>query len=713
MPLRYLRPLTLILILLIGFSCQSEQAEPEPPEPPAPIPRIIGPVTHYPADIACQIQEVSASPRSLTTGQAPRSKEFSTEMQLQPNDKITLSPLLSDQERTADLQSIVILYNQTTGDGFVSEATWQWQDHNWEGGYGAHYYLKELNLPERMRPESEEDRWYILSLAGGGYYSELAHRLTLGGLDSDSPLVLPALQAGDKVRVQTPFATSWRRIKWDNTKKRFTLPREDRKPLLFRPQGVLLVLDLSNWMTLGVDLQPLLTLESDGYASRGYYDLNFMGKRWQKLRTEIRNGADLLSSLWQTENKPAAHSAAYASRLGLQHPLYSLPLQLGTELGKAIHLDKCTISRRLGRQPTRLGSYYLLWLQKLDPYQGKPTDQDEMNVLYASAEVNEAGRTQYVPNGLDHSYLYKDYFDVSTWKPRLGSRYIIGSIPGGLAAGHSYLMPLRLVRPMLPIEYVGRHSYPAARKALDIDLKLWTEVPFIEELANLLHIPAFYLDPVTDPEDERALSYTARGIGYVKPKVPFDYHTHVGPHLQNDQGTTITGLENAFAQSPDDPHVVYGIMYKGGPNADPAGTEWTGETNNYMVAVRITFDVPGEYDQYGWPYNKTGNHNVRIEHYYLGPNLYLGRDLRTMIAYVMNPTFWDHCIDPEAIQKRILPFVNTPEGLDFWIQPTKLGSRAARANVNNQGRVRVEDYGTLADRFIDTWHLPWVANQAW
>lgn len=705
--LRLLLTLSLISLLLALSACRSHRDEPMTTQMAW---EIIAPqhLTHLSANIPASLDTATQRPRAITN--------LSSELTLDADERVYVVPHLSDKERQAtSFRSVVTLVNKTQGRQQTMLATWQLEDHNWEGGLGKHYYLLDLAVDERMKPTNETDEWYMLAVTGGGNYEDTRYELSLGYPESYTAedgkvLQLPEVTPGQRIDFSVPFATTWRRLKWNKRLDHFEL-YDNTQAVKFAPQGCFFVFALENYMTLGVDVQREMVLESNGYASKGQYNFTRVSEAGYD-RSKIQDGADLVADLWESEDEaiPEYLSSPIYSSVDNRH--YRIPFRLGS--GSAFHLNKAPSSSN----PTKISQRYLLWLQKVDPYRGRSASSaeglDEMNVIYASADVNEPGRTEYVPRRPNYhtgsrEFNYRRRINKGAWKPYLGKNYIIATIPQGVERGKSHLVKLRMIRPMIPIEYSGPQAFRSTRGGIALGSsgnKSW-HIAFDTELLPFLTMPLDYLQEGRNDPSNTTASYQVPLLGWVQPR--FTPGDRMVKQVQVASRTAIEGLTSAYAYLPDRKE-VYAVMYKS--DYDTRGQMLGAKTNNYMVAVRVKLDyspTAEDISAYGNPQNKlwSGVTLARIEHYYLGPNLYLGHKSASLVAYAMNPVFWER-IDPEAIVMRIVPF-KFDDNVRY-LYNGRLPDELYHTQIKRDGTREVNSDGSrvYAQKVWRYWVQPWL-----
>lgn len=599
--------------------------------------------------------------------------------------------------------TVVTLYNKTKKLAH-SAPVWWVNETRKHINPAPHYYMRDIQLPTSMTRNIDKDEWYLIAVAGGGNYTESDQRLSVTGTTNLTPV-----QPGQKVEWEAPFATPWRRLTWDKPHRKFLL-HSKTQVVKFRPQGIYLVLQVENRANLGVDITRKMRLEGNGYASKGYYDFSTASINQQI--DQVGEDKETAARLWVTTNDETNASKESATFRDQNHPHYLTEFTLGPASGEKsgdIHLNK----RKDAGTPTKYNNTYVLWLQKIDPYRDRSQaaadkGSDEKNIIYAPVEVNEPGRDTYVPRKSVNRYNYAEDPHVEKWKPYLGSRYIIGSIPQGVQAGKAHLKTLRIVRPFLPIEYTGPEIFYSAY--WDLDGKAPWRRPYINELSPLLRIPTDFLQRAGQAAPRSgSLSEDLKGdIGIVQ----YDFNNlpwevQIGLVIHED-------MSWMFSRVPGS-DTIYGIGYRNVPKSDGS---WRSKTNNYAVAIRITLNIPfnekdSNKDIAKNRWGKNQRENAKIEHYYLGSNFDVGRKPISAVTYVMTPQFWKYCIDEQAIISRVFPFKDTPstsDGVHYFIWPPANDEKSNKVAINNKSESRYQQGGF---KFSSQWNQAWLDKAAW
>ena len=606
------------------------------------------------------------------------------------------------------VQTIVTLYNKTKQRSHSAIVWWVNETRKHISPH-PYYYMRDIQLPASMTANIDTDEWYLIAVAGGGNYTKSNQRLSVTGTTNLTPV-----QPGQKVEWEAPFATPWRRLKWDKPHRKFLL-HSMTQVVKFRPQGIYLVLQVENRANLGVDITRNMRLEGNGYASKGYYD--FSAASIQNHLNQVHDDQDAVARLWVTTNEETRASRESATFRDQNHPHYLTEFTLGPATGETsakIHLNK----RTGPGTPTRYTNTYVLWLQKIDPYWDRAaTDasgNDEKNIIYAPVEVNEPGRTTFVERKALVSYNYAQDPHIERWKPYLGSRYIMGSIKQGVQAGKAHLKTLRIVRPFLPIEYTGAEVYYWNRSSLDNKLP-WRR-PYTKELSPLLRIPTDYLREAYQQAPHKADDLTfprpaSVDLGGDIGIVQYDFNND--PWEVGIGAIDYDKMSWMFSRVPGS-NTIYGIGYRNYQN--PNGS-WRDKTNNYAVAIRITLNIPYNKSNNGKDIAQnsggSGRENAKIEHYYLGPNFDVGYKPLTSATYVMTPQFWKYCIDDQAIISRVFPFRDTSsgdQGVEYWVWPPADRWQKDRIAITNKSDINYHEGGRANQH---QWNQPWLNKPAW
>lgn len=622
--------------------------------------------------------------------QSPRSANMPFD--LVEDDKLLVIPSIAE-DNLQTFTSVIVLANKTTGKKYVGTGSWV-QEQSDE--IKKTYRLTAVTVPK----EAEEvtystGEWYMLALTGAGdpKYKTTGSSLP-NRLEVRTDTILTPVVEGATLRRVAPFITNWRRLVWDTSQgkdKGFARLESKNQPMVFRTPGAFIVLRGQNYMTMGVRVNRTMTLESNGYAARGYYDFDAIQTK------DITNDQSFGSKYWVTQSQQTAASREGGNLFNISDfdatatkPHYSTAITLQAGIGESdrewYHLGK-----RTGTSPVSSDKLYVLYLMRI---MDEPAYK---NIIYANAEVEEASRTHFTTD--EATYTSGDSPD--TWKPYLGKKYIIASF-NDLASGTSNLLNLRTIRPMLPIEHIWPRvgaqlgSNPQATYAAWFNSEgtkdgilngsylptnsffgngfglpetnkypdRW-RIPYVNELATLIRNPIGYLQNYSAPSNGLLESFS-----YKIPDTEFPREAGIDDNLRS-----LSGHISAYYSRNNVANRAGGTMlslrygwYE--PTSTPT-------TKNYYVAIRFTWGLRNVYPTTtlasDWYYAK-------IETAYLGPNF----NPQDAIAgglprqFIMSDAWWKYNVDPDAIITRYIPY--DISGYYYWTQPFR-----AREARNNQG----------------------------
>lgn len=653
---------------------------------------------NYATDLIVNAEEDALSPKPQSS-QSARAMGMNFEIKAGTGaNSGSIIPRI-DTVGKSELDVLVTIYNKTNGRSYTTPTKLKREQRRISSR--PHYYIADLNLPTYLQVRQAGQELYLLVLAGAGNYQSSTHRLEI-----ESETQLKPLKVGDKVNMQVPFASNWRRITWDQTSLSLRLQDTStpaKSLLTLRPQGVMLVLNVENWMTLAVDLKRSIQLEANGYAGKGYYDLS----ESKITASSVLDDSDLSNELWQTTSTEtqASRESAYYRNNNYHHYITRFTLLPGANE----HSNIIQLAKRSGSTAVVYPHKYVLWLQQVKRDGGK-------NVLYADADISiSEGRTKYTAD----ASTYARPIEPSKWKPRLGKRYIIGSIPKDKDKGKAYLFTMRMIRPMIAIEYSSlpgtTYNYrgnsapntPTGQRLGYHHDAIWQgdywdplyprpyfRLPKGSELGQLTRFPSAHLTSARLPTRNNNIATPVGEQG-----VFIDQRGH--PEVADIGGQArLYQMHNYFVHKDNDP-VYYAMVYRG--TEQETGYN---QTLNYCVFARFTKLKSNASEQ--------RPNILRIEHYYVGPNMEALDDL-ALVEYGMHELFWKYNIDPSAIIKREIMFVNrdpemSGDGNLYWLWNPSNKPRAAR--LNNYGIFEGEmDYRNDVNHY----HLPWLKDEyrAW
>ena len=90
-------------------------------------------------------------------------------------------------------------------------------------------------------------------------------------LEVNTETTINVIEKGKEFTTSCPFATTWRHIVKQGSKLKLN---DESKKMVFKPQGVFLVLSLENRMTLPTKINRNITMESNAFCASGEYKFN-------------------------------------------------------------------------------------------------------------------------------------------------------------------------------------------------------------------------------------------------------------------------------------------------------------------------------------------------------------------------------------------------------------------------------------------------------
>lgn len=592
--------------------------------------------------------------------------------------KTVLYPKLNITQQT--MPSVVVLYNKTHNKKEVVEANWTVK----KEGSDVKFHLNQLSTTSNLA----NGEWYIMGFMGGGEKKG-------DDLEVNTETTINVIEKGKEFTTSCPFATTWRRIVKQGSKLKLY---NESKKMVFKPQGVFLVLSLENRMTLPTKINRELTLESNAFCSSGSYKFN--------VGSNVSDDADLAFSYWQ------ANSAKAITRISNEYKKYNAEhyttniklnyesakddgsLRQGqSDLGSYIYFNSYKgASQAASKTKTNRG--FLLCLMPVD-YKKTSNYGGIVNetLLFGKVDVTDPTRTNYT---YDKSVYATN---PNTWKPFMNNRYLLASFSNDLKKGSSYDVTLRIVRPTLPIERLW-----AFRQGNDMQQKKRTEA---EGIAEGTQIDNNYY-PSLNSKLYRLPKYSEFIPIFNNPKVQLNQKQGLGGvpsyDIGNEYGYAITSdshgdyvdingqqrkFSNWFCTKPGY-NVLYAIMYfKAFGNKDPNGT------NNYKVAVRMTFPTP-----------EATSGEIKVETYYLGPNYNLSMNVAGY--YMCHEEFWKR-LDQKDIIVRTFQlgtyWLNTKNATNPYEKKSQYNDLSPNGITQNENSTR--------NKFIKHYFIPWLKSPAW
>lgn len=469
--------------------------------------------------------------------------------------------------------------------------------------------------------------------------------------------------------------------------------------MVFKPQGVFLVLSLENRVGLDTKINRELTLESNAFCSSGSYKFN--------VGSNISDDADLASSYWEPNSANAITRISNEyKKYNAEHYTTNIKLnyesakddgslrQGQSDLDKYIYFNSYKKSGQAASN-TKTNRGFLICLMPVD-YKKTSNYGGIVNetLLFGKVDVTDPTRTNYT---YDKSVYTTN---PNTWKPFMNNRYLLASFSDDLKKGSSYDVTLRIVRPTLPIERLW-----AYRQADGLAMEKLSRVD-AEKVAEGTKSRGNY--PNLDSHLYRLPKYSEFTAIFNNPKLQLGYKKKLGTveanYIGAEYGYALTsdshhdfvdvnGQQRKFSNwycSEESSNVMYAIMYCKQFN----GKDLNG-TNNYKVAVRMTF-----------PSANATSGNIKVETYYLGPNYNL--NLAAVAGYYMcHDEFWKRLDQRDIIVRTFkLDFywLANKDIIDRDHEPISLYTKINLDGVNQ---------GLKMDSGGKSYFLPWLKSPAW
>ena len=593
--------------------------------------------------------------------------------------KTVLYPKLNITQKT--MPSVVVLYDKTHNKKEVVEANWTVK----KEGSDVKFHLNQLSTTSNLTTGD----WYIMAFMGGGEKKG-------DDLEVNTETTINVIEKGKEFTTSCPFATTWRRIVKQGSKLKLY---NESKKMVFKPQGVFLVLSLENRVGLNTKVNREVTLESNAFCSSGSYKFN--------VGNNVSDDADLASSYWEPNSTNAIpRSSAEYKKYNAEHYTTNIKLnyesakddgslrQGQSDLGSYIYFNSYKgASQAASKTKTNRG--FLLCLMPVDykktsNYPGGIVNE---TLLFGKVDVTNAERKNFTNNVSTYTT------DPKTWAPDMRNRYLLASFSDDLKKGSSYDVTLRIVRPTLPIERLW-----AFRQGNDMQQKKRTEA---EGIAEGTQIDNNYY-PSLNSKLYRLPKYSEFIPIFNNPKVQLNQKQGLGGvpsyDIGNEYGYAITSdshgdyvdingqqrkFSNWFCTKPGY-NVLYAIMYfKAFGNKDPNGT------NNYKVAVRMTFPTP-----------EATSGEIKVETYYLGPNYNLSMNVAGY--YMCHEEFWKR-LDQKDIIVRTFQlgtyWLNTKNATNPYEKKSQYNDLSPNGITQNENSTR--------NKFIKHYFIPWLKSPAW
>ena len=592
--------------------------------------------------------------------------------------KTVLYPKLNITQQT--MPSVVVLYNKTHNKKEVVEANWTVK----KEGSDVKFHLNQLSTTSNLTTGD----WYIMAFMGGGEKKG-------DDLEVNTETTINVIEKGKEFTTSCPFATTWRRIVKQGSKLKLY---NESKKMVFKPQGVFLVLSLENRVGLDTKVNREVTLESNAFCSSGSYKFN--------VGSNVSDDADLAFSYWE------ANSAKAITRISNEYKKYNAEhyttnIKLNYESAKddgSLRQGQSDLNNYIyfnsykgasqAASKTKTNRGFLICLMPVD-YKKTSNYGGIVNetLLFGKVDVTDPTRTNYT---YDKSVYTTN---PNTWKPFMGNRYLLASFSDDLKKGSSYDVTLRIVRPTLPIERLWAYRQAdglAMEKLSRVDAEKVAEgtksrgnYPNLD--SHLYRLPkyseftAIFNNPKSQLENNKPLG----GVSPFNAGAGYGLSLTTGSHRDF---VDLNGVQRKFDNwfcSVHGSNVMYGIMYM-----KPVDNRESKPTNNYKVAVRMTF-----------PSSQATSGNVKVETYYLGPNYNLSFNVAGY--YMCHEEFWKRLNQDDIIVRTFK--------LDFyWLANKDIIDRdhepvSLYTKINLDGVAQ----GLKMDSGGKSYFLPWLKSPAW
>ena len=594
--------------------------------------------------------------------------------------KTVLYPKLNITQQT--MPSLVVLYYKTRGTKEVVEANWTVS----KEGSTIKLLLNKLSTQNNLA----NGEWYIMAFMGGGEKKG-------DDLEVNTETTINVIEKGKEFTTSCPFATTWRRIVKQGSKLKLN---DESKKMVFKPQGVFLVLSLENRMTLPTKINRNITMESNAFCASGEYKFNID-------RNNVSDDADKAASYWEPNRANAiSRSSSIYEKYNARHYTTNITLKYdgtkndGTlrngqsDLNSHIYFNSYNKSTGTNTPNTRTSRGFLLCLMPVDykktsDYPGGIVNE---TLLFGDVEVADANRTNFT---YDKNTYTKN---PSTWRPYMGRRFLLGSFSDELAKGSSYNMTLRIIRPTLFIERLW-----AYRQGNELQKKQEAEA---EQIAEGKKTDNYY--PSLNSGNYRLTKFSEFTPIFNNPKLQLDQGKgfqganamNIGPEYgyiltmgNNLDFADLNGKQKKFDNwfcTVSGSRVIYGIMcFK------PFGNRDATSTNNYKVAVRMTFPNP-----------RATSGVAKVETYYLGPNYNLS--LNVAGYYLCHDEFWKR-LDSRDIITREFPLDTYWLTTKYMIQSNEPRPRITKFTTDGVS----QDKLTVGRGRPTYYFLPWLRKPAW
>lgn len=651
--------------------------------------------------VSCSQTSIDYDSRTTTTTSANELKTYEVEIEAQTNEpvnepetraampfkvteenikgKTVLYPKLNITEET--MPSVVVLYNKNNNVTEVVEANWSVIKED----TSIKFNLNKLT----SKSDLANGEWYMMSFMGGEKNGDK--------LSVNTQTTLDLMEKGQEFTASCPFATNWRRIV--KTGNKLKLSNENNK-MVFKPQGVFLALSLESRMTLPTKINRTITMESNAFCASGEYNFNVD-------KNSVSDDADKAASYWVPNSANAiSRSSSIYEKYNAKHYTTKITLKYdgakndGTlrkgqsDLNSYIYFNSYNKSTRTNTPNTRTSRGFILCLMPVDYKKTSDYPAGIVNetLLFGDVEVADANRTNYT---YDKNTYTKD---PSTWRPYMGRRYLLGSFSNELSKGSSYDMTLRIIRPTLFIERLW-----AYRQGNELKKKNEADA---EQIAEGKKADKYYLS--LNSGNYRLTKCSEFTPIFNNPKLQLDQGKgfsgggamDIGPEYgyiltmgNNYNFADLNGKQKKFDNwfcTVSKSKVIYGIMcFK------PFRDRDTASTNNYKVAVRMTFPTP-----------RATSGIAKIETYYLGPNYNLSVNVAGY--YLCHEEFWKR-LDSKDIITREFPLGTYWLTTKYMLQDNEPRPRITKFTTDG---VAQSENPTIKG-YPSYYFLPWLKSPAW
>ena len=593
--------------------------------------------------------------------------------------KTVLYPKLNITQQT--MPSVVVLYDKTHNKKEVVEANWTVK----KEGSDVKLHLNQLSTTSNLA----NGDWYIMAFMGGGEKKG-------DDLEVNTETTINVIEKGKEFTTSCPFATTWRRIVKQGNKLKLN---DESKKMVFKPQGVFLVLSLESRMPLPTKINRNITMESNAFCASGEYKFNID-------KNNVSDDADKAASYWEPNSANAiSRSSSIYEKYNARHYTTSITLKYdetkndGTlrngqsDLNNYIYFNSYKKSGQAASN-TKTNRGFLICLMPVDytktsNYPGGIVNE---TLLFGKVDVTDPTRTNYTN---DRSVYTTN---PNTWKPFMNNRYLLASFSDELKKGSSYDVTLRIVRPTLPIErlwaYRQGNAMQQKRRADAEGIAEGTQTDnYYPSLNSKLYRLPKYSEFIPIFNNPKVQLNKNQKLGPVQPSyIGKEYGYAISSNSHGDY-VDINGQQRKFSNwfcTEQGNRVMYAIMYfKAFGGIDANGT------NNYKVAVRMTFPTP-----------EATSGEIKVETYYLGPNYNLSMNVAGY--YMCHDEFWKRLSKDDIIVRTFqlgTYWLNTKNATNPYEKKSQYNDLSPNGVTQNANSTR--------NKFIKHYFIPWLKSPAW